>query len=219
MPEFNLLRSVPKIARDIPSRLANKDENRRLALAFDAEYFDGPRTQGYGGYRYDGRWVAVAHAIIDRYGLKPGDRVLDIGCAKGFLMKDLMDLLPGLEVWGLDISAYAIRNAHPDAARRILQGSCDRLPFADNSFALALSVNTIHNLERTGCREALREMQRVAPCAGFVQVDAYRSEAELELFMDWMLTAKTYCTPDAWQEMFREAGYMGDYFWTILEKE
>ncbi|MDR6774199.1 class I SAM-dependent methyltransferase [Azospirillum sp. BE72] len=219
MPEFNLLRSVPKIVRDIPGRLANKEENRRLALAFGAEYFDGPRTQGYGGYHYDGRWVAVARTIIDRYRLKPGDRVLDIGCAKGFLMKDLMDLMPGLEVWGLDISAYAIRNAHPDVAKRILQGSCDRLPFADDSFALALSINTIHNLEQAGCREALREMQRVAPGAGFVQVDAYRNQDELDLLMDWMLTARTYCTPDVWREIFMEAGYSGDYYWTIFEKQ
>lgn len=217
MPEFNLLRSVPKIIRDVGARLENKEENRQLALKFDFEYFDGPRTQGYGGYHYDGRWVAVARAIIDRHGLKPGDRVLDIGCAKGFLVKDLMDVMPGLEVWGLDISTYAVVNAHPDVAGRILQGSCDRLPFGDRSFTLALSINTIHNLDRSGCLTALREMRRVAPGAGFVQVDAYRDDKELQLFIDWMLTAKTYLTPDGWRALFAEAGYMGDYFWTIME--
>src|SRR6185437_14625017 len=101
MKELNLLASVPKIVRDIASRRANKDTNRRLALKFDVEYFDGPREQGYGGYHYDGRWRAVARKVVEHFRLKPGDRVLDIGCAKGFLLRDLQAELPGLQVFGL----------------------------------------------------------------------------------------------------------------------
>jgi ubiquinone/menaquinone biosynthesis C-methylase UbiE len=159
----------------------------------------------------------VARRIIEHFDLKPGDRVLDIGCAKGFLVKDLQDALPGLEVWGIDVSAYALETAHPDARPRLLGGSCDRLPFADGSFTVALAINSIHNLERDGCLMALREMHRVAPRNGFVQVDAYRSEAERSLFEDWMLTARTYLDPEGWKEMFNESGYTGDWFWTILE--
>ena len=51
----------------------------------------------------------------------------------------------------------------------------------------------------------------------FVQVDAYRNEAERDLFEAWMLTAKTYCRPEEWLKLFSEAGYTGDYYWTILE--
>jgi SAM-dependent methyltransferase len=216
MSEVNLLNSIPKIARDVAGRLKNKEENQRLALKFDWEYFDGPREQGYGGYRYDGRWVAVAERMIAHFGLKPGDRVLDIGCAKGFLVKDLADVLPGLEVYGLDVSTYALTHAHSDSQGRLLRASCDRLPFADNSFAVALAINSIHNLDRAGCLAALREMRRVAP-RGFVQVDAYRTEAERLLFEDWMLTARTWLDPKGWCGLFAEAGYGGDYYWTILE--
>lgn len=217
MGEFNLLDSVPKAVRDVSSRLANKEENRRLASKFGWEYFDGPREQGYGGYRYDGRWTAVARRLIERYKLKPGDRVLDIGCAKGFLVKDLTDALPGLEAVGLDISSYALDNAHPDAAGRLLRGSCDALPFPDGSFTISLAINTIHNLNREGCLRSLREMRRVAPGGGFVQVDAYRDETERRLFEDWMLTARTWLDPDGWRALFAEAGYQGDYYWTIIE--
>ncbi|MFD1625124.1 class I SAM-dependent methyltransferase [Azospirillum griseum] len=219
MAEVNLLNSIPRIARDVGARLIDKEENRRLAMKFGWEYFDGPREQGYGGYRYDGRWVAVAHRIINHFGLKPGDRVLDIGCAKGFLVKDLADALPGLEVWGMDVSSYALENAHPDARTRLLGGSCDRLPFADGSFTVALAINSIHNLDRDGCLMALREMQRVAPRGGFVQVDAYRSETERLLLEDWMLTARTYLDPEGWKAMLSEAGYFGDWYWTILEAD
>lgn len=205
--------------RDVSSRLANKEENRKLALKFDYEYFDGPRAQGYGGYKYDGRWVAVAQDIIDHWGLKPGDRVLDIGCAKGFLMHDLKSIMPSLEVVGLDISAYAINNAHGETRSKMVMGSCDRLPFADRSFALAMAINTVHNLDQKGCANALKEMQRVAPNGGFVQVDAYRDETERQVFEDWMLTARTYLMPHEWRAMFNETGYKGDYCWTVLQQD
>lgn len=214
---FNLLASVPKAVRDLRRRRSDKDENRRLASKFGWEYFDGPRSQGYGGYRYDGRWVAVAHRAIREWGLRSGDRVLDIGCAKGFFVKDLTDALPGLHAFGIDISDYALANAHPDASRKLLKASCDQLPFPDDSLAAAFAINTIHNLEREGCLRSLREIERVAPGRGFVQVDAYRNDAELDVFVDWVLTARTYLKPEGWLELFKEAGYTGRYCWTILE--
>ena len=220
MVEFNLLGAQKAIKRDVSARMVNKARNRAIALKFGREYFDGPREQGYGGYRYDGRWQAVAARMIERYELRAGHRILDVGCGKGFLMKDLQDALPGSEVWGLDISDYAIRHCHPDVAGRILRGTCEALPFPDQSFDMVVAINTIHNQVPDGCRRALRELGRVAPAGkAFVQVDAYRNDEELELFEAWMLTAKTYCKPDEWISMFEDAGYSGDYFWTILDAE
>jgi SAM-dependent methyltransferase len=215
--EFDLLGTMPKCVRDLGGRRANKEENRRLASKFDREYFDGTREQGYGGYRYDGRWVTVAKRAIAHWKLKPGDRVLDVGCAKGFFVKDLREALPGLEVIGIDVSDYALEHAHPDAKPFLRKGSCDRLEFEDNSFAAVFAVNTIHNLDRAGCRKAVREIERVAPGRGFIQVDAYRTETERDVFLEWMLTAKTFDTPRGWLELFEDAGYTGAYWWTILE--
>jgi hypothetical protein len=82
---------------------------------------------------------------------------------------------------------------------------------------LVLSINVIHNLDRAGCLTALREMERLSPGRGFVQVDAYRNPVEKAFFEDWMLTAKTYLTPEGWLDLFAEAGYKGDWYWTILE--
>jgi SAM-dependent methyltransferase len=219
MHEFNLLGQLPRYARDISARRANKEGNRRLALQFGREYFDGTREQGYGGYRYDGRWIAVARRAIEHWNLRPGDRVLDIGCAKGFLVKDLRDALPGLEAIGIDVSDYALEHAHPDAKPYLSKASCDDLPFESNSFAAVFAINTIHNLERDGCRRSLREIERVCPGRGFIQVDAYRTEAERTLFLDWMLTARTFDTPAGWLELFCDAAYTGQYWWTILEAD
>lgn len=215
--EFDLLGAVPKVVRDIGARREHKEENRRLSLKFGREYFDGTREQGYGGYSYDGRWVAIAKRAIERWNLKPGDRVLDIGCAKGFFVKDLRDALPGLDVVGIDVSDYGLEHAHPDAKPFLSKGSCDDLQFDDNSFAAVFAINTIHNLAREGCLRAVREIERVCPGGGFVQVDAYRTETERNVFQDWMLTAKTFDTPAGWLQLFDDAGFTGSYWWTILE--
>jgi len=215
--EFNLLGSQPKVVRDASARRETKDANRAVALEFSQEYFDGEREQGYGGYHYDGRWVTVAERAIEHWNLSPGDRVLDIGCAKGFFVKDLREALSGLDVVGIDVSDYALANAHPDAKPFLRKASCDNLPFEDGEFAAAFAINTIHNLDRDGCLRALREIERVAPGRGFVQVDAYRTELERSVFLDWMLTAKTFDTPEGWEKSFTAAGYTGEYWWTILE--
>lgn len=219
MAEINLLARYPRAKRNITSRKQGQAENRLLARQFGQAYFDGTRDQGYGGYRYDSRWLPIAKDIADHFALHAGDRVLDVGAAKGFLMRDLMAVVPGLEVWGLDISRYAIDAAHPDAKGRIVQGSAHALPFETGSFRAVLAINVIHNLEHEQCLEALREIQRVSGGRAYLQVDAYRDEEERDIFLDWVLTAETFGPPEMWLHMFDEAGYTGDFYWTIIETD
>lgn len=218
MAEINLLAKYPKSKRSVKNRIENKEVAREVALNFAREYFDGSREQGYGGYHYDGRWLPIAEDFIQHFNLKPGDRVLDVGCAKGFLVYDFMKILPGLEAYGLDISEYALLNAPSELIGRLHLGNATHLPFPDNSFQALISINTIHNLDRDNCIAALREIERVSAGNSFVQVDAYTNPEEKKSFEDWMLTAKTYGTPQDWQEIFQEAGFTGDYYWTIFEE-
>ena len=142
-----------------------------------------------------------------------------MGCAKGYLVHDLVAQHDGLEAFGLDISSYAIQHCNAQTRGRLLVGNARQLPFPNDSFDAVVSINTIHNLDREGCIDALREMQRVSRKATncFVQVDAYRTPEEKRLFDDWVLTAKTYGRPQDWTALFDEVGYCGDYYWTILE--
>jgi SAM-dependent methyltransferase len=220
MAEINLLRGLPNAKRNIQKRKNAKDASVvAVAKQFGEMYFDGPREYGYGGYRYDGRWVPVARDIVAHFGLKPGMRVLDVGCAKGFLVKDLMQACPGLQAFGLDVSHYALMHCEPETVGRLHLGTAESLPFPDASFDAVLSINTIHNLDRNGCIRALQEIVRISrdPENCFIQVDAYRTDREKALFESWCLTAITYLTPVEWRIVFDEAGYKGDFFWTILE--
>ena len=217
MAEINLLNRYPKGKRNVQKReTAKTDEIIAISRQYGEAYFDGDRMYGYGGYRYDGRWVPIAEDMVAHFGLKPGDRVLDVGCARGFLVKDMMSVCPGLEVFGLDISEYALMTCEPEVVGRLHLGSCDKLPFPDGSFQAVIAINTVHNLPREQCLQAVREIERLAPGKGYIQVDSYRTDEEEELFLDWVLTAHTHYRPEGWKQLFAEAGYTGDYFWTII---
>jgi len=217
LKELNLLNSFPSIVRDIKSRIKNKDNNRELALKFSKEYFDGTREQGYGGYNYDGRWIPVAQKIIQLFDLKDNSNFLDIGCAKGFLLYDLNNINPNINLYGLDISEYAKEKAYNKIKNKIIIGNCKNLDYPNNFFNGVVAINTIHNLEIEDCLKAIKEIQRVSNGNAFIQVDAYRNDKELMVFKDWMLTAKTYLKPEQWIKLFKEANYTGYYYWTILE--
>lgn len=220
MAQVDLLRSLPRSKRNVTARSSAKSpEVIAASRAFGELYFDGPREYGYGGYRYDGRWIPVAKDMIAHFGLVPGMKVLDVGCAKGFLVADLMRVCPGLEVYGLDISDYALRNAEASVAGRLVRGTCEELPFANESFDAVISLNTLHNQERAGVVKSLREIVRVSRShqKAFVQVDSYLSDDQRRLFLDWVLTANFHDYPEGWLEVFEEAGYQGDWNWTILQ--
>ncbi len=215
MPELDLLRGLPRSKRNIKAReVAKTPELIALSRQYGKDYFDGSRDVGYGGYRYDGRWQPVARDIIAQYGLKPGDRVLDIGCAKGFLVKDLV--AAGIDAYGIDISEYALLHCEPEVIGRLHLGSAVKLPFPDRSFAVVLAINTLHNLERVELIVALQEVERLAYKGKFVQVDSFRTPEEKELFESWVLTAYTYGYTHEWEALFAEAGYTGDYYWTFI---
>jgi len=215
--QLNLLEAMPKAIRNTEARKKNKSLNRSIALKFGKEYFDGTREQGYGGYIYDGRWKKVAHKLIKIFNLKSGSKILDIGCAKGFLLYDLKQINPNFELHGIEISKYAISKSPKSIQKFIQNYSCEKINFPDNYFDCVLAINTIHNLPPKKCSNAIKEIQRVSNGNAFIQVDAYRNEGELKIFKDWMLTAKTFLTPKEWIALFKSSNYKGYYDWTILE--
>ena len=217
MAEVDLLRALPAVKRNIQKRReANSPEAIAIAKQFGEVYFDGPREFGYGGYRYDGRWIPVSRDIVAHFDLKPGMRVLDVGCAKGFLVKDLMKVCPGLEVFGLDISLYALMHCEPEVVGRLHLGTAEKLPFPDHSFDCVISLNTVHNFPRPRALKVMQEIERVSRGRSFVQIDSFHTPEQKEIFESWVLTAEFYDYPDGWKRLFAEAGYSGDYYWTIV---
>jgi SAM-dependent methyltransferase len=208
-----------KTKRDYLARVTEfpKAEAARLARQWDKDYWDGDRRVGYGGMRYDGRWRVVADALARHYGLQAGQRVLDVGCGKGFLLYDLTQAVPGLEVRGLDISQYAIDHAKEEVRPFLEAGHANALPYPDASFDLVLSINTLHNLYCYDLDKALREIQRVGRQHRYVCVESYRTEEEKVNLLYWQLTCEGFYTPTEWEWWFRTCGYAGDWSFIYFE--
>ena len=217
MAEIDLLEHYPKTKRQVHERGQEKtEEDRKVGRLFGKDYFDGERRFGYGGYQYQPRfWQPVVPTFIKHFGLTPQSSVLDVGCAKGFMLYDLSQALPGITLKGIDISPYAIEHAIEPIKPLLQIGDAAKLPFADKSFDVVISINTVHNLPLEQCKQALKEISRVAKKGSFVTMDAYRTPQEKERMDAWNLTALTYMHVDEWKKLFSEVGYTGDYFWFI----
>lgn len=217
MTEIDLLAAYPKTRRNLDERAAAKtEEDRAVGRQFDKDYFDGDRRHGYGGFTYQPRfWQPVIPSFQKQYGLTSASSVLDVGAGKGFMLHDLRQLIPGITVAGIDISQYAYDHALEDVKAFMQVDNAKALPYADKSFDLVVSINTIHNLPIADCKQALREIMRVTKKDAFITVDAYRNDEEKKRLDMWNLTALTYMSVPEWEALFKEVGYTGDYFWFI----
>ena len=219
MGEINLMDRYPRSKRPIAER-ANiiSEKHRTVAREFGRDFFDGNRLYGYGGYNYHTRfWQDTVRRFADHYGLAADASILDIGCAKGFMLHDFKELLPAGTVAGIDISAYAIANVLESIRPFVRVGDAKELPYEDDSFDLVISINTVHNLPLAECKQSLREIERVAKAHAFIMVDAWRDDEERQRMQMWNLTALTYMHAEKWEVLFAEVGYTGDYYWFIAE--
>lgn len=221
MAYVDFISSIHKsTTRDYIKRVTDHDKAviAENAIRFDREYWDGERHEGYGGYRYDGRWRVMAEALVRHYKLKEDARILDIGCGKGFLLYDFLQVLPKAQVVGIDISQYAIDNAKPEVKPFLQVGPASKLPFGDREFDLVVSINTLHNLQLPELWAALEEMERVGKgTAKHLVVEAYRTEREKVNLMYWQLTCRAFHTPDEWEWLFEQTGYRGDHSFIYFE--
>ena len=187
--------------RDYVQRVVEHDkaESAAIATQFGADYWDGDRRYGYGGYTYDGRWRPMAQKIADHYGLKPGMRILDVGCGKGYLLHEFTQVVPGVDVAGLEISEYAIEHAKPEVKDAIRQGNATDLPFNDNAFDLVVSLGCLHNLANYDLDQAAREIERVSKGPKYIMIESFRNEAEKANLLYWQLTCRAFHSPEEWE--------------------
>jgi cyclopropane fatty-acyl-phospholipid synthase-like methyltransferase len=188
------------------------------AKEYEADYWDGDRRFGYGGYKFlPGRWKPVAEALIDTYGLKAGSSVLDVGCGKGFLLYEMLQLQPGLKITGFDISNHGLANAHPDVRSNLFKYRAqDRYPYGDKAFDLVISLGCFHNLRIFELQTALAEVQRVGR-QGYVMLESYRNELEQFNLQCWALTCESFFDTAEWIWLYNHFGYTGDYEFIYFE--
>jgi SAM-dependent methyltransferase len=113
----------------------------------------------------------VLELTIARLGLPAPARILDAGCGSG---RNMVDLARHGDVTGVELSDASAALARARRAGEVLEGSVMDMPFAADSFDLAVSLDVIEHLQDD--RGALRELRRVVAPGGalLVTVPAYQ---------------------------------------------
>ena len=188
------------------------------AKEYEADYWDGDRRYGYGGYSYmPGRWAGAAQKLIDRYGLTAQSKILDVGCGKGYLLFEIQQLLPGIEMHGFDISKHGLKDIHPKLQGEFFEHKAqDTYPYEDNHFDLVISLGCLHNLRIFDLEKAVQEIERVGKNK-YIMVEGYRNEAELFGLECWALTAESLFHRDEWVWLYNRFDYTGDYEFIYFE--
>ena len=143
--------------------------NKMYAWQLGKEYYDGSRLNGYGGFKYDGRWLKLLPKIIKRYKLNKNSKVLDLGCKKGFLLKDLNILVPGIKSYGIENHDYALKNAVKSKSK-LIKCEYTKLPFKNKSLDFVIAFNSLYMQNLGDVIKSLKEIERVSKklyCACF----------------------------------------------------
>lgn len=215
MNEVNLLEGYPqpkeprKVARNLRTV-----HHRIIASQRGKDFFDGDRNYGYGGYKYDGRWVPIAERIINHYGLQDDGSVLHINCEEGFLLHDLKQARPSMTVHGTETSEYAIENAMESIKDQIHKATPVKLPFPDHSVDFVIALSLIYTMTLPDAMTALREIGRVGKGNSFITLATYETDEEYFLFKDWTLLGTLMFRKEEWIEILEHVGYSGDYAFT-----
>lgn len=194
-----------------------KAQAAKVTKKFWEKYWDGDRKYGCGGYSYDGRKKPVAEYMIEHYDLGPGNRVLDVGCGKAYLIYDMTLVEPELDVHGIDISEYAVEHAKEEIRDNVQVGNATDLPWPDDHFDYVMSINTIHNLPCHELEKAIQEIERVGKDNKYICVESYRNEEEKVNLLYWQLTCESFYNPDEWDWWFEHCGYTGDHSFIYFE--
>lgn len=208
-----------KTKRNYLQRMINDKVNcSKIAKKYSKQYWDGNRKFGYGGYKYiPGYWRPVALKLIKNYNLNSKSKILDAGCGKGFLLNELSLLLPGLKVYGFDISNYAINNSYPNMKKNIFYHDIKKkFPFKKNQFDLVISLGTIHNLKIFEIFKSLKEIERVGK-KSYVMVESYKNLKELFNLQCWALTCETFLSTEEWIWLYKKSKFTGDYEFIFFE--
>ena len=208
--------------RDYLARVNDKEYPKakaaKLAKRFDFHYWDGDRRICYGGYKYiENRWTKIAEKLNGYYDLGNSPKILDIGCGKGYLLYDFLKVIPNAEIYGIDISDYAITNSKPEIKSKLIKGNAKELPWDDNYFDLVISINTLHCLHSYDLFDALKEMERVGKKNKYLCVESYRNENEKANLLYWQVTCEAFLTPEEWNWWFKLTEYTGDYSFIYFE--
>lgn len=186
--------------------------NKMYAWQLGKEYYDGSRLNGYGGFKYDGRWLKLLPKIIKKYKLTNKSKVLDLGCKKGFLLKDLNKLLPGIKTYGIENHSYALKKS-VNCKSKLIKSDYYNIPFKKNYFDFVIAFNSLYMQNLGDVIKSLKEIQRVSK-KSYIVLASGENDEERNKFYKWTLIGTSILLKREWKTLFKKIGFKGDYYFS-----
>ena len=133
---------------------------------YNEQYFLGGGQSNYGNkwspyikkYKMK-HFRVIAGDLVKKYNIK---KVLDVGCARGYLVYAFQEL--GVDAYGIDISKWAITNADPEVPKEklILGDATDLSMFKRNEFDYVTCIDLLEHLTVDEAKKCIKEMCRVS---------------------------------------------------------
>ena len=186
--------------------------NKINAWELGKEYYDGKRLNGYGGFKYDGRWKKLLPKIIKKYKLKKGSKVLDLGCKKGFLLKDLNLLIPGIKSYGIENHSYALKKA-VKCNSKLIKSDYYTIPFKNKYFDFVIAFNSLYMQNLGDVIKSLKEIERVSK-KSYIVLASGENDEERNKFYRWTLIGTSILLKKEWKTLFKKIKFKGDYYFS-----
>ena len=186
--------------------------NKMHAWELGKEYYDGKRINGYGGFKYDGRWQAMLPKLIKRYKLTKKSKVLDLGCKKGFLLKDLNILIPGIKSFGIENHPYALKKA-VKCKSKLIMSDYYKIPFKNKYFDFVIAFNSLYMQNLGDVIKSLKEIERVSK-KSYIVLASGENDEERNRFYKWTLIGTTILLKKEWKTLFKKIKFKGDYYFS-----
>ena len=198
----------------VRSQVAKKRSiiNKIHAWELGKEYYDGNRVNGYGGFKYDGRWKKLLPKIIKRFKLNKNSKVLDLGSKKGFLLKDLNEIIPGIKTFGVENHKYAIKKSIKCKSKIIFSQYYD-LPFKNKYFDFVIAFNSLYMQNLGDVIKSLKEIERISK-KSYVILASGENDFERNKFYKWTLIGTTILLKKEWKLLFKKIKFTGDYYFS-----
>ena len=186
--------------------------NKIKAWELGKDYYDGNRLNGYGGFKYDGRWLKMLPKIIKKYKLTKNSKVLDLGCKKGFLLKDLNILLPGIKTVGIENHSYALKKS-VKCQSKLIQSEYYKIPYKNKHFDFVIAFNSLYMYNLGDVIKSLKEIERVSK-KSYIVLASGENDKERNKFYKWTLIGTSILLQKEWKKLFRDIGFKGDYYFS-----
>ena len=198
----------------VRSKVAKKRSviNKIKAWELGKEYYDGSRLNGYGWFKYDGRWLKLLPKLIKKYKLTSKSKVLDLGCKKGFLLKDLNILLPGIKSFGVENHSYPLKNS-VKCNSKLIECEYYNLPFKNKYFDFVIAFNSLYMQNLGDVIKSLKEIERVSK-KSYVILASGENDHERNKFYRWTLIGTSILLKKEWKMLFKKIKFKGDYYFS-----